>query len=156
MVIHIIMNIRKEKYTMQKPTKDIENILSARFGKDNLLPLATMDGCFPTVRNVNAYYENGAFYVITHAASDKMKQLSKNAACAVCGEWFSAQGIGVSLGFVGLPENSELFEKLKNVFSEWINNGHINVEDKNCIILKIRLTSCVLFSDNVKYEVDFT
>ena len=141
---------------MQKLTPEIEAILNERFGHDNLIPLATLDGGFPVVRNVNAYYENGAFYVITYASSNKMKQLVRNASCAVCGEWFAAQGIGVSLGWVKAPDNLELFDKLKRVFAGWIDNGHNDFDDKNCIILKIRLTNGTLFSHGTKYEIDFT
>ncbi len=141
---------------MQKLTSELEAILRERFGKDTLLPLATLDGYFPTVRNVNAYYENGAFYVITNASSGKMKQLAKNASCAVCGDWFSSQAIGVSLGWVKDPENSALFEKLRRAFSSWIDNGHCNFDDRSCIILKLRLTTGVLYSHGVKYEIDFT
>ena len=141
---------------MQKLTPEIEAILNERFGHDNLIPLATLDGGFPAVRNVNAYYENGAFYVITYASSNKMKQLVRNASCAVCGEWFAAQGIGVSLGWVKMPDNLELFDKLKKVFAGWIENGHNDFDDKNCIILKIRLTNGTLFSHGTKYEIDFT
>lgn len=141
---------------MQKLTPEIEAILNERFGHDNLIPLATLDGGFPAVRNVNAYYENGAFYVITYASSNKMKQLVRNASCAVCGEWFAAQGIGVSLGWVKAPDNLELFDKLKRVFAGWIDNGHNDFDDKNCIILKIRLTNGTLFSHGTKYEINFT
>lgn len=141
---------------MQKLTPEIEAVLNERFGHDNLIPLATLDGGFPAVRTVNAYYENGAFYVITYAASNKMKQLVRNASCAVCGEWFAAQGIGVSLGWVKMPDNLELFDKLKKVFAGWIENGHNDFDDKNCIILKIRLTNGTLFSHGTKYEIDFT
>lgn len=141
---------------MQKLTPEIEAILNERFGHDNLIPLATLDGGFPAVRNVNAYYENGAFYVITYASSNKMKQLVRNASCAVCGEWFAAQGIGVSLGWVKAPDNLELCDKLKRVFAGWIDNGHNDFDDKNCIILKIRLTNGTLFSHGTKYEIDFT
>lgn len=141
---------------MQKLTHEIEAILNERFGHDNLIPLATLDGGFPAVRNVNAYYENGAFYVITYASSNKMKQLVRNASCAVCGEWFAAQGIGVSLGWVKAPDNLELFDKLKRVFAGWIDNGHNDFDDRNCIILKIRLTNGTLFSHGTKYEIDFT
>ena len=141
---------------MQKLTPEIEAVLNERCGHDNLIPLATLDGGFPAVRNVNAYYENGAFYVITYASSNKMKQLVRNASCAVCGEWFAAQGIGVSLGWVKAPDNLELFDKLKRVFAGWIDNGHNDFDDKNCIILKIRLTNGTLFSHGTKYEIDFT
>ncbi len=47
--------------------KDIE-MLNERFGKDTLLSLATIDGNRPTVRIVDAYFENGSFYTIVVGA----------------------------------------------------------------------------------------
>ena len=52
---------------------DAEKVMQERFGHDNVLALATVDGTEPWVRYVNAYYENGAFYVITYALSNKMR-----------------------------------------------------------------------------------
>ena len=141
---------------MQKLTQAVNDILDEQFGCDNVISLATLDGSFPTVRRVNAYYENGAFYVITLASSDKMKQLARNASCAVCGEAFRAQGIGVSLGWVGAEENREIFSKLQAAFSEWLDNGQNDLYDKSCIILKIRLINGVIFSQGMQYDVDFT
>lgn len=54
-------------------TSEEERIMNERFGKDNVIALATIDRDSPAVRNVNAYYENGAFYIITYALSDKMR-----------------------------------------------------------------------------------
>lgn len=48
---------------------------NARFGRDTLIVLATVDGDIPNVRTVNSYYENGGFYVITYAKSNKMQQI---------------------------------------------------------------------------------
>ena len=138
---------------MQKLTPNLSGILDARFGGDNVIAFATLDGRFPTVRNVDAYYENGAFYIITNADSDKMKQLARNASCAVSGEGFRAQGIGISLGFVGAEENRELFAKLRRTFTEWPDNG---LPDRKTIILKVRLTNGVLFSEGKRYDIDFT
>lgn len=53
----------------------------------------------PSVREVNASYENGAFYIITYALSGKMKHLESNSAVAMAGEWFTAhmeQGMSFS------------------------------------------------------------
>ena len=44
--------------------------MQERFGKDTVLSLATVENGVPYVRSVNAYYENGSFYVITHALSN--------------------------------------------------------------------------------------
>ena len=129
-----------------------EKIMTERFGEDNVIALATAENNVPYVRNVNAYYENGAFYIITYALSNKMKQISDNPTVAITGEWFTAHGKAVSLGFIGKPENTSIAEKLKAVFASWIDNGHTNLNDENTIILCVKLTDAVLFSHGTRYE----
>ena len=129
-----------------------EKIMTERFGKDNVIALATAGNNVPYVRNVNAYYENGAFYIITYALSNKMKQISDNPTVAITGEWFTAHGKAVSLGFIGKPENTSIAGKLKAVFASWIDNGHTNLNDENTIILCVKLTDAVLFSHGTRYE----
>jgi general stress protein 26 len=130
-------------------------LMDERFGHDTLLSVATIDGNRPAVRTVNAYYEDGAFYVVTYALSGKMKQITKNANVAVCGEWFTAHGIGENLGHVLAPENAEMMSKLRAAFVEWYTNGHTDESDPNTCILRVRLTDAVLFSHGTKYEMDF-
>ena len=48
-----------------KLTPEISAIMDERFGHDNLIALATVDGDSPAVRTVNAYYEDGCFYGVT-------------------------------------------------------------------------------------------
>ncbi len=130
-------------------------ILDERFGCDTLLSLATLDGSRPSVRIVNSYYEDGAFYVVTYTLSNKMKQITANPAVAVCGEWFTAHGTGENLGWVRDDKNAEMMSKLRTAFAEWYDNGHTNEEDPNTCLLRIRLTDGVLFSNGTKYELDF-
>ena len=73
---------------------------------------------------------------------------------AVSGEWFTAHGRGINLGWFGSDENKAIAEKMRIVFADWIDNGHSNLEDKNTIILRIELTEGVLFSDGTRYEID--
>lgn len=135
---------------------EAQEILKERFGHDTLLSLATVDGDQPFVRTVNAYYEDGAFYVITHGLSNKMKQIAKNPRVAVSGDWFTAQGMGVNLGYFGKAENRELAETLRRAFAEWIDNGHNDFSNENTCILCVRLTHGVLFSHGTRYDLDFT
>ncbi len=132
---------------------DMEKIMVERFGKDSILALATVEDGMPHVRSVNAYYENGSFYVITYALSGKMRQIGKNPAVALAGDWYTAQGAGESLGWVGAPENAAITAKLRQVFASWIDNGHTNFGDVNTIILRIRVTSAVLFDHGRRYEL---
>lgn len=141
---------------MQKLTQETNAILLERFGKDSIVALATAIDNIPHVRNVDAFYEDGAFYVLTHALSGKMKQIEKNPTVALSGEWFTAQGKGVNLGYFGLADNARIANKMKKVFSSWIDNGHNDFDDTNTCILCIRLTNGVLFSNGTRYEIDFT
>lgn len=139
-----------------KLTETTAQIMDERFGADTLLSVATVDGEKPSVRIVDAYYEEGAFYIITHALSNKMQQITKNPTVAVCGEWFTAHGIGVNLGHVKAESNTEIMSKLRVVFDEWYDNGHTNEEDPNTCILCVRLTDGVLFHHGTRYDIDFT
>ena len=136
-------------------TPEAQTIMNERFGKDSLLALATAADNVPSVRTVNAYYEDGAFYVITYALSGKMQQIASNPVVAICGEWFTAQGRSENLGWFGRPENKDVADKLTRAFADWINNGHNNFEDENTIILKIQLTRGVLLSHGTRYEIVF-
>ncbi|MDR0411809.1 MAG: pyridoxamine 5'-phosphate oxidase family protein [Treponema sp.] len=134
-------------------------------GKDNVISLATValepaaDGkpC-PYVRDVDAYYEDGVFYVITSAKSIKMRQIAKNheVSFAVCFEGISGNGTGENLGWVLEPKNAELRTKLRTAFAEWYDHAN-NEKDENCCILAIRITRARIFRDHgaVRYNMDF-
>ncbi|MGN0488480.1 MAG: pyridoxamine 5'-phosphate oxidase family protein [Ruminococcus sp.] len=141
---------------MEKLSKETEKILTERFGKDSIIALATAEDNKPYVRNVNSFYYDGAFYVLTYGLSNKMKQIDKNPIVAISGEWFTAQGKGINLGYFGKAENQLIANKMKEIFAQWIDNGHNNFEDINTCILRIELTEGLLFSNGTAYEIDFT
>ena len=142
-------------HKMEKLNLESKKIMEERFGKDSIIALATLDGDWPCVRSVNGFYEDGAFYVITYALSNKMKQIEKNPNVAISGDWFTAHGKGVNLGYFGKSENREIAEKLRKAFAAWIDNGHNHFEDENTCILCIRLTDGILFSHGTRYDIDF-
>ena len=138
---------------MKRFDPEAEQIMIDRFGKDTIIALATTEQETPYVRYVNAYYENGAFYIITYALSNKMQHIKNNSVVAIAGEWFTAHGTGVSLGWFKKEENHTIAEKLKDVFSEWIDNGHMDFDDENTVILRVELTDAVLLSHGTRYEL---
>lgn len=140
---------------MEQLSQETKRLMDERFGHDSVIALATQDGDMPSVRYVNAYYEDGAFYVITYALSNKMQQLEKNQNVAVAGDWFTAHGRGVSLGYFGKEENRAIAQKLRTAFAAWIDNGHNDFEDQNTCILCIQLTDGVLFSHGTRYDIAF-
>lgn len=141
---------------MEKLNSESKSVMDRRFGKDNVISLATVNGEMPAVRYVNGYYEDGAFYVITHGLSRKMKQLEINPNAAIAGDWFTAHGKGVNLGYWGKEENAKIAARLREVFAEWIDNGHNDFNDINTCILCIKLTDGVLFSHGTRYDIDFS
>lgn len=133
----------------------IYKIMNKRFGHDTLLSVATTINNIPYVRIVNSYYEEGAFYTITYALSNKMEQIKLNPNVAVCGEWFTAHGAGENIGYIRDESNKEIAAKLREAFASWYDNGHTDENDPNTCILRIKLTEGLLFDNGVRYDVDF-
>lgn len=134
-------------------------------GKDNVIALSTIaivpnDEGFPCpqVRDVDAYYEDGVFYVTTCGKSNKMKEIMSNkmVAFSVSSEGISGNAIGENLGWVMDPENSEIRAKLRKVFSDWYDHAN-NEQDENCVILAVQITKATIFRDHGEtfYNLDF-
>ena len=142
-------------------------ILEEKFGnnKDNIISLATIalepnaDGkSRPVVRDVDAYYEDGVFYIVTWAKSTKMQQIAQNneVSIAVCFEWFNSSGIGENLGWVLDPKNAELRTKLHSAFAKWYDMAN-DESNENCCILAIRLSNGIININHHEtlYHMDF-
>ena len=143
------------------------NLLDEKFGngKDNIISLATIacepnnDGTpRPVVRGVDAYYENGVFYVTTNGISNKMQQIEKNPQVSIASlsEMFTASGIGENIGWVLDPKNADLRNKLRTAFALWYDSAN-NEKDENCCILAIHLTKGTLNVNHWEklYHMDF-
>ena len=142
-------------------------LIEEKFGsnKDNLISLATIarepgvnGSPRPVVRDVDAYYEDGTFYVSTYAKSNKMRQIAENpqVAITVSGEWLTAIGTGENLGWVLDPKNAELRTKLRTAFAAWHDMAN-NEKDEGCCILAIHLTKGTLNINHWEklYHMDF-
>ena len=136
---------------MTKWSMEVERLISDRFGKDTVIALATIEKGVPYVRYVNAYYEDGAFYIITHLLSNKMRQVKTNSTVAIAADWFTAHARAVNLGYFGKEENRMIANKLIHVFAQWIGNGHNDFDDENTIILRLELTDGLLLSHGIRY-----
>ena len=90
--------------------------------------------------------------IITHALSNKVRQAERGPVVGIAGEWFTAHGRGVNLGYFGKEDNRRIAERLRRAFSEWIDNGHNDFDDENTIILCVELTDGALLSHGTRYE----
>ncbi|NTV79117.1 MAG: pyridoxamine 5'-phosphate oxidase family protein [Clostridiales bacterium] len=142
-------------------------ILNEKFGKgkDNVISLATIaleEGASgnprPALRDIDAYYEDGVFYAVTYAQSNKMKEIKKNpeVSVSVHFEDFFSSGTGVNLGWVLAPENAQLRTKLREVFKEWYDFAN-NEQDENCCFLAVHMKKGILRINHGEafYHFDF-
>ncbi len=142
-------------------------LLDEKFGngKDNVIALSTIarepnneGNPRPIVRGVNAYYEDGVFYITTYRKSNKMQQIALNAEVSIASlsEMFTASGIGADIGWVLDPKNADLRNKLRAAFADWYDKAN-NEKDENCCILAIRLTKGTLNINHWEklYHMDF-
>ena len=140
--------------------------LEEKFGKkDVLLSLSTIallpnaEGTpLPAARLVDAFYEDGCFYTVSNATSNKMLQIGKNPHVAICFivENFTANGIGENLGWVCDEKNAEIMAKVRPIFAGWYNDAN-NDEDHNTCLLRVRMTYGV-WNDahkGIRDEIDF-
>lgn len=135
-------------------------------GKDNLVALATISlkpnatgKPRPAVRMVNAYYEDGAFYISTASWKNKTLEIGENNEVSICGlDLFTANGVAENLGWVKDERNVEIRTKMKKCF-EWFDD-HGNEESLDSIVLRITLTEGTITDNEEKYgerlyKVDF-
>lgn len=146
----------KGAFSIDKLTETTRSLMDERFGGDNVIALATTENGKPFVRYVNAHYADGAFYVITYALSNKMRHIADNPAVSIAGDWFTATGNGVDMGYFGSEANRYIADRLRKAFAEWIDNGHNDFSNENTHILCLKLTDGVLFSHGTRYDIDFT
>jgi len=140
--------------------------LQGKFGnQDALISLSTIslspneqDKPVPAARLVNVYYEDGCFYTVTYATTDKVRQIGANPEVAICYivENFTANGIAENLGWVCDEKNKALMDKIRPIFAGWYNDAN-NDEDTNTCLVRIRMTKG-LWNDahkGIRNEIDF-
>lgn len=134
-------------------------------GRDNLIAVATIarergagGKVRPAVRTVDAYYEDGCFYSVVNAKSNKILQIAQNDEVAVSAydEMFTAAGRGENLGWALDPKNAEIRTKLRSAFADWYDMAN-NEQDENCVYMAIHLTMGTLNINHWEklYHMDF-
>lgn len=135
---------------------EAQQIMNNRFGKDVMVALATVsEEGIPSVRGVNAYYRDRAFYMVTYRKSNKIRDIQHSPNVAISGEWLSAHGIAEDMGHVLKEENQAIMEVLRREFSSWYDASHVDESDPDVILLCVWLTDGILFSNGIKYVIDF-
>ncbi|MCL2816454.1 MAG: pyridoxamine 5'-phosphate oxidase family protein, partial [Oscillospiraceae bacterium] len=66
-------------------------------------------------------------------------------------DWFSGHGTGENLGWVLDGGNAAIMAKLREAFAAWYTGGHVNENDENTCLLRVKLTDGVLIDHEKKY-----
>lgn len=91
-------------------------VMRELFGKDSFFYLATVIDDIPSVRVVDAYYDNEVFWIVTYRQSNKVKEIESNPNVSFCKDLYSFKGKAYYAGHPLKEENKAIREKLIEVF----------------------------------------
>ena len=128
--------------------------LKELFGGDVQFSLATTANNVPSVRVVDVTFEQGSFYIVTYATTQKVVELKQNPDVALCQEMHRFSGRAFVTGHPLAPENREIREKLIRVFAPWY-FLHNNEADENMCYVRVELTKGFFHKGGTGYKVDF-
>ncbi len=134
--------------------EDSMNVMHALFAKDCQFALATANGNTPSVRIVDTFYDEGAFYVVAHAATQKVKEITTNENVSLCHHLYRFSGKAQNIGHPLLPQNAKVRDMLTQAFAPWYFE-HNNEQDENMCFIRIVVSSGFFYKDGTGYSVDF-
>ncbi len=129
-------------------------VMEELFAKDCIFALATSEDNVPSVRYVDTYYQDRAFYIVAYKATQKGKEINKNENVALCHMGHRFTGRATIIGHPLLKKNEEIREKLIKVFSKWYFE-HNNEDHKAMCYIKVDLDTGFFDKDGTGYKVDF-
>jgi hypothetical protein len=129
-------------------------VMSDLFARDCQFAMATARDNRPSVRYVDTFYEDGSFFVVTYANSQKVQELNVNSHVALCNGFYRFRGRAYNLGHPLQPENQEIRSKLIKVFEPWY-FAHNDENDEHMCYVEIKLTDGFFYKDGTGYQVDF-
>ncbi|GLC30173.1 pyridoxamine 5'-phosphate oxidase family protein [Clostridium omnivorum] len=130
------------------------NVLKELFAKDYQFALATSSDNIPSVRFVDTFYDDGAFYIVTYAKSQKVQEIEKNSEVSMCNKLYRFSGTAYNIGHPLYEKNHEIREKLIKVFDPWY-FAHNDENDESMCYVKIELRQGFFYKDGTGYKVDF-
>jgi len=139
---------------MNKEFEKFNKKLVRQFGKDRNMALATSYEDVPSIRIVDTFYWNRSFYIVTHEASEKAKQIAKNKYVSLCTNTNEFQGEAYNIGHPLDESNKEIRDLLIDVYSNWYFEHNDESDPKMCYI-EVKLTSANTLFNKVRYSVNF-
>lgn len=129
-------------------------LVEKKYGEDCTMSLATCVENDVSVRVIDVFYKEKAFFFTTHTSSKKMKQIALNPNVAMCKDLFNMTGTAVKLGSPLLKKNSSIRDQVKKVFYKFYDR-HVNENDSGTCIVKIDCQWILFFDKDSKYIIDY-
>ncbi len=105
------------------------------------------------VRDLNAYYHDGKFYVLSKETNTLTKHIAICPVVGLCHGSHNMQGVAQNLGHPLDPKNAHLRARLKKEFS--LNyTDYVTESDPNMRILQITVTHAETYTRYHRYEID--
>ena len=129
-------------------------VMDDLFSKDTIFALATAVDNKPSVRMLDVFYDNMAFYIVTYTISGKVQAIETNAHVSLCRQAYRFEGCARNIGHPLATENAAIRTKLIEVFEPWYFQ-HNNENDAEMCYIKVDLHSGFFHKDGTGYNVDF-
>lgn len=129
-------------------------VLTELFARDCTFSLATAKDNVPSLRVVDTYYQDGAFWIVTYGMSHKVQDILSNPHVALCNGFYSFTGLAHHAGHPLKEQNKAIRETLIREFAPWY-FAHNNEQDENMCYVRVDLTAGFFCKDGTGYKVDF-
>lgn len=107
-----------------------------------------------TVRDVNAYYDKGKFYILSKAGNSLVHDIAINPRVGLCHASHNIYGTAKSLGHPLESKNANLRKMLKKQFS--LNyDEYVTEHNPEMRIVEITVTRAETYTRYHRYEIDF-
>lgn len=131
-----------------------KEVMQENFGHIVEMCLASCVDNKVTVRDLNAYYRDGKFYVLSKASNSLVHDIAINPRVGLCHGSHNIYGMAKCLGHPLEAKNADLRKILKKQFS--LNyDEYVTEHNKEMRIVEITVTQAETYTRYHRYEIDF-
>ena len=131
-----------------------KEVMHENFGHVVEMSLASCMENNVTVRDVNVYYDNGKFYLLSKSTNSLMRDIAVNPRVGLCNASHNVYGNAKSLGHPLEAKNADLRKMLKKQFSMNYDE-YVTEHNPEMRIVEITVTTAETFTRYHRYEIDF-
>jgi len=125
------------------------------YAQDNIFVLATIKEGYPSMRCVDTFYDDGAFWIVGYSFTNKAKDIEINPQVSLSNGWNNFKGKAYNMGHPLDEKNKEIREKLIEAFKNWYFLANNEVHKTMCYI-KVELEHGFFHTEGKSYLIDFT